>query len=187
MQPSLFPISQLPEGFQYRPEFLSVAEEAELLSTIRKLDFHDVDFQGHRAKRRVLQYGWKYDFGTRKASPGNPTPDFLLSLQSRCAGFIGTHQRSIVEAIVTEYPPGAPIGWHRDAAEFETIIGVSLLGRCRLRLREFAKQAKIISIVLEPRSIYVLADFSRWKYQHSIAPVTTLRYSITFRTAKQNI
>jgi alkylated DNA repair dioxygenase AlkB len=38
------------------------------------------------------------------------------------------------------------------------------------------------AIQLEPRSIYVLRDDARWRWQHAISPTKALRYSITFRT-----
>jgi alkylated DNA repair dioxygenase AlkB len=35
----------------------------------------------------------------------------------------------LVEALVTEYPPGAAIGWHRDARCFGVIVAISLSSR----------------------------------------------------------
>ena len=87
---------------------------------------------------------------------------------------------------MTEYPPGAPIGWHRDAPQFEIVIGVSLAGACRMRLKPWKGEGKIIYLVLEPRSIYVIQGKARWHYQHSIPPVEETRYSITFRTMRQS-
>jgi alkylated DNA repair dioxygenase AlkB len=176
--------SELPEGFLYEPDFLSEHEEAALLAHIRELEFQAFDFQGYIAKRRIVEYGWEYDFGSRKASRTQPLPAFLNSVRERAARFAEVAPEAIVEAVVTEYTPGAPIGWHRDVPQFETIIGLSLGGTCRMRLKPYRSEGKLVSIVLEPRSIYVMRGTARWKFQHSIPAVKELRYSITFRTLR---
>ena len=40
----------------------------------------------------------------------------------------------------------------------------------------------LIVLDLEPRSIYLMRDDIRWRWQHQIPPVKALRYSVTFRT-----
>jgi alkylated DNA repair dioxygenase AlkB len=189
---TLFPLwDNMPEGFAYQPEFLSGEEESRLLADIRNLTFQEFDFHGYTAKRRVVEYGLEYDFGTRKATATQPFPEFLLPIRERAARFAGLQPEALVEGIVIEYPSGAPIGWHRDAPQFETVIGISLAGSARMRLKPYvapsqkpAKRAKPISLILDPRSIYVMRGPARWRFQHSIPPVAELRYSITFRTLR---
>lgn len=176
--------SQLPEGFIYEPEFLSRSDEAELLAVLSKLEFEPFEFHGYLAKRRIVAYGWEYDFSTRKASTAKSLPEFLLPVRERAAGFAGLTPEAIVEAVVTEYPPGAPIGWHRDVPQFESILGISLGSACRMRLKPYKTEGNPVSIVLEPRSLYIMRGPARWKFQHSIAAVEKLRYSITFRTLR---
>jgi alkylated DNA repair dioxygenase AlkB len=43
----------------------------------------------------------------------------------------------------------------------------------------------VLSLALEPRSIYLLQGEARWGWQHSIAPTPALLWSITFRTLRQ--
>jgi|SwirhisoilCB3_FD_contig_61_4128977_length_2095_multi_5_in_0_out_0_2 alkylated DNA repair dioxygenase AlkB len=189
---SLFPVGpELPRGFIYQANFLSEQEEANLLDGIRGLPFLEFDFHGYTAKRRVVEYGLQYDFSTNKTSTTQSFPDFLLPIRERAAQFAEVKPESLVEGIVLEYPPGAPIGWHRDAPQFGTVVGISLLSAARMRLKPYiagkqksAARLKPASILLEPRSIYVISGPARWRFQHSIPPVTALRYSITFRTLR---
>jgi len=178
------PINELPEGFLYQPEFLSGAEEAELLHAIQTLPFTSFEFGEYTAKRRIVVYGWDYDFGSRHASETDPIPEWLWPLRARAAEFASVASEDLVEAVVTEYPSGAPIGWHRDVPQFGDVVGISLLSDCRMRFKPREAEGKPVSITLEPRSVYLLRGPVRWMFQHSIAAVKSLRYSITFRTLR---
>jgi alkylated DNA repair dioxygenase AlkB len=175
---------KLPEGFRYAPAFLSETEERDLLEHFKCLEFRSFNFQGYIAKRRILDYGVTYNFSTRQASPTKAIPQFLLPLRDNAAGWAGIRADEIVESVITEYPPGAPIGWHRDVPQFEIIIGVSLGSACRMRFKPYKQPGLIASIALERRSVYMMRGAVRWQYQHSIPPVKQLRYSITFRTLR---
>ncbi|MBV9573500.1 MAG: alpha-ketoglutarate-dependent dioxygenase AlkB [Acidobacteriales bacterium] len=171
----------LPEGFIYQASFLSEAEETELLRAIAKVSFANFDFHGYTAKRRSVEYGVEYDFSTHHTNAAAPFPEFLLPLRERAAEFGGVAAETLVEGMILEYPPGAPIGWHRDAPQFCNVIGISLLNAARMRLKPYRQAGKILSVTLEPRSIYLLRGAARWQWQHSIPPVEKPRYSITFR------
>jgi alkylated DNA repair dioxygenase AlkB len=186
VQGSLFPVADLPEGLLYEPGFLAVQEEAELLRIFSTLEFQAFDFHGYTARRRVLEFGLEYDFTSRKATPTQTFPEFLISIRERAAAFAGLPVAALVEGMVSEYPPGAPIGWHRDAPQFGTIIGISLAGASRMRFKPYKAEGRIISLTLQPRSIYLMRGPARWRFQHSIPPVKELRYSITFRTLRED-
>jgi alkylated DNA repair dioxygenase AlkB len=179
---TLFPIDNLPEGLLYQSDFLSKDEEAELLRIFRGLPFQAFDFHGYTAKRRVLEFGLEYDFTTRRATPTQNFPEYLSPIRKRAAQFSGVSAADLVEGMVTEYSPGAPIGWHRDAPQFGAIIGISLASESRMRFKPYKAEGKPVVLTLEPRSIYVMRGPARWKFQHSIPAVKELRYSITFRT-----
>ena len=181
------PASKLPEGFIYRPGFLTEHEEQQLLETIRSLNFENFDFHGYIAKRRIVQYGMEYSSSTRKAVPTHALPDYLLPYRDRAANLVEIPPESLIECIVTEYPSGAPIGWHRDAPQFEVVIGISLGSSCRMRFKPWKGEGKIISLILEPRSLYIISGPSRWQWQHSIPPVEETRHSITFRTLREKL
>jgi alkylated DNA repair dioxygenase AlkB len=175
--------TSLPEGFEYRADLLSAAEEAVLLENFRLLDFREYEFHGYLGKRRVVSFGLHYDTNEREARDTAEIPDFLLSLREKAADFARLDPSGLRQALVTEYTPGAGIGWHRDRPAYRDIIGVSFGSSCRFRLRR--KQGggwQRVSVIVEPRSIYLLRGPARTEWQHSIPPAERLRYSVTFRS-----
>jgi alkylated DNA repair dioxygenase AlkB len=184
---TLFDLGAPPiDGFKYEPEFITVEEERSLVAGIQQLTFGAVTFRGVEAKRRVVQLGWDYQFATRTASPATPVPDFLRGLQQRAGAFAGVPPESLEEVLVTEYQPGAAIGWHRDAPPFGLIVGVSLVSSCKMRLKPpSGSGAGTVAIELAPRSAYLFSGAVRSEWQHMIPPAKTLRYSITLRTIRE--
>jgi alkylated DNA repair dioxygenase AlkB len=181
-QLGLFGGPELPEGFRYRPDLITADEERDLIERIRALPLKPFEFQGYTGKRRVVSYGWKYDFNERKLEPKDDIPDFLLPVREKAAAFAGILPTDLQQALVTEYDVGAPIGWHKDKAVFGDVIGISLLSAAPFRLRrQVGDKWERITITAEPRSVYLLRGPSRTEWEHSIPPVDALRYSVTFR------
>jgi alkylated DNA repair dioxygenase AlkB len=178
--------SEEPEGLVVRPELLTADEEAELLERLDDLRFDPIVMHGQAARRTARHYGLGYDYESRTPQPGEPVPGWLLPVRERAAELAGEDSEDLVEVLVQRYPPGATIGWHRDAPAFGTVIGVSLGGSCRLRFqRGTGERRRVWEIALEPRSGYVLAGQARRSWQHSIPPTKELRHSITFRTLRR--
>jgi len=172
----------LPQGFKYRPDLLSPDEEELLLQRVRGLPFRDFEFHGYVGKRRVVSYGWRYDFNDRSLQQADDIPSWLLSLRETAAEFSGIEPSRLQQVLVTEYDIGAAIGWHRDKAIFGEVVGISLLSSCRFRLRRKAGASwERVSLIAEPRSAYLLSGAARTEWEHSIPAVDALRYSITFR------
>jgi DNA oxidative demethylase len=183
---SLFDAAGLPEGFRIQDGFLTESEESSLAERFRSMEFHDVRMRGVTARRRVIQYGYQYSFETFQMTEGPPVPEFLLPIGDRAAAFAEVPAHELSEVLVTEYSPGAAIGWHRDAPGFGIVVGVSLLAPARFRFRRGETGARDNAEArLEPRSIYVLSGPARTEWQHSIPAVGALRYSITFRTIRK--
>ena len=178
--------SEEPEGLVLRPELLTLEEEVELLERLRDLRFDPIVMHGQAARRTARHYGLGYDYESRTPQPGEPVPDWLSPVRQRAADLAGDELEELVEVLVQRYPPGATIGWHRDAPAFGTVVGVSLGGSCRLRFqRGTGDRRRVWEIPLDPRSGYVLAGEARRSWQHSIPPTKELRYSITFRTLRR--
>jgi DNA oxidative demethylase len=177
--------SEEPEGIVYAPGLLSAREEAGLLAELEALRFDPIVLHGQAAKRTGRHYGLDYDYESRTPRPGEPVPDWLLPVRARAAELAGHDPEELVEILVQRYPPGATIGWHRDAPAFGTVVGVSLGGSARLRFQRGKRERRRVwEVLLEPRSGYVLRGEARRSWEHSIPPAKELRHSITFRTLR---
>jgi hypothetical protein len=186
--PRLF-APDLPSGFHYRADFVSAIEEEMLLEAIGEVTFAAFEMRGVVARRRVAFFGESYDRGEAR-----PLPEFLLPLRASIARWAGVDAAAFAMALINEYPPGAPIGWHRDAPQYDIVGGVSLRSACRMKLRPYRPPASAArpggrrsathEIVLGRRSAYLMTGESRHAYEHHIPPVAQLRYSVTFRTLR---
>src|SRR5258708_38467866 len=140
-QSSLFEVETrpaLPEGFGYQPEFLSAKEEGELAAWLATLPFQAFQFRGFEGKRRVVSFGWQYDFTRSHLIKADDMPSELLPVRARAAAFADLAPEDLQQCLLNEYLPGAPIGWHRDRPMFEKVVGISLLAPCNFRLRRRA-------------------------------------------------
>lgn len=188
---TLFPINPVtPEGFSYIPEFLSMAEEEKLLHEIKEVQLHTFQFQGYEAKRKVKSFGYDYNFNQRSITKGEPIPEGFDFLLQKISDKLNIDKERFAELLVTEYPVGSVINWHRDAPPFELIAGISLSSDCTFRLRPYDKEKQgrksIISLPVKRRSLYVIDGASRSEWEHSITPVKAVRYSITLRTLRND-
>ena len=181
-----------PQGFSYRDDFLTLAEEASISEEIALVEFATFELRGVVARRRVAFYGRSYDSGDIQARPIAP---FLFPVRDRLAAWAGVPPDAFAMALINEYRPGAPVGWHRDAPQYEMVAGVSLLSPCRMKFRPYAsavhragtqvqRRTATHQIVLQPRSAYLMTSASRSDFEHHVPPVAALRYSITFRTLR---
>jgi len=127
--------------------------------------------RGVVARRRVAFFGQSYD----RAAAG-PLPAFLLPLRAEIAAWAGTDSEAFGMALINEYRPGSPIGWHRDAPQYDIVAGVSLLSPCRMKFRPYRSLSSTASrprrrtatheIVLARRSAYLMTRESRQAYEH---------------------
>lgn len=189
-QTALFDAPQeLPQGLLYEPDFLTREEEADLLAHIAPLDLREAKFREYFAKRRVAHFhdevdAPRYDDGGADSFTSGPLPPFLAALREKVAHRLAMPPSAFIHALVSEYRPGTPIGWHRDKPAYGIVVGISLAGTGRMRWRPYAHQdaQHTFALDLAPRSMYVMRDAIRWQWQHSMPPMRELRYSITMRT-----
>jgi alkylated DNA repair dioxygenase AlkB len=176
----------LPDGMRYEPDFLTAGEEAALLRQLESLPLEPMKYQGFTALRRVVSYGGQYDFSAQRLNEAEPMPAWLQPLREKAAAWLGIAPERFRQALVAEYRPGTPLGWHRDVPDFEDVVGISLLNEAVLRFRPYPpkapRRAEVLKLAVAPRSIYLLRGPARWDWQHSVAPTKSLRYSITLRT-----
>jgi alkylated DNA repair dioxygenase AlkB len=152
---------------------------------MEKLHFKPFEFQGFTGKRLIVSYGWRYDFNGGGLQQTDDMPDFLLAVRDKAAVFADLHPSRLQQVLLTKYPPGAGIGWHKDRSVFGQVVGIYLLSSCVFRFRKPAgKKWERTSLTAEPRSAYLLDGASRTEWEHSIPAVETLRYSITFRNLR---
>lgn len=196
-QPDLFgeaPVAAI-EGLRYENGFLSRDEEAGLLRLVQGWPLKEMRYKEYTARRRGIGFGGSYDFDTHRLKPGAPLPAELHPLRDKAAAWAGIAPEELTHALVAEYRPGTPLGWHRDVPDFEDIVGVSLHGDAVMQFRPYVSGAAAagaaasgpatLEFLIEPRSVYVLRGPARWAWQHAIAPTQGLRYSITLRTRRR--
>ena len=180
----------LPDGFDYEPEFISRDDEQALAHQIIGLTFDTFEMRGVVARRRVKFFGTSY-----MDQPQEAIPEFLLPLREKAAAWAEVKPDAFAMALINEYTPGATIGWHRDAPQYGIIAGISLLSPCRMKLRPYSLLARAQQaaapprktshqITLQPRSGYLITGVARSGFEHSIPATEKLRYSITFRTLR---
>jgi alkylated DNA repair dioxygenase AlkB len=180
--------SGLPEGLVYCPDLLSEAEEQALAARLAGLPFRAFEFQGFLGNRRTVSFGWHYAFDGSGLRQSDAIPEWLLPCRDRAAALAGLDAGALEHLLVTEYAPGAGIGWHRDRPVFADVVGVSLLAPARLRFRRKADEKwQRAALIAAPRSAYLLRGPARDEWQHSIAAMETLRYSLTFRSLRPGI
>jgi len=190
--PSLFEVpAKVPDGFIYHQNFIPEVEEHELIREIQEIHLKPFKYYQFTGKRRTASFGWQYEFGKSEITTAPDMPVFLLPVRTRAGKLFGIDPNSLIQTSIIEYSTGSPIGWHRDIPHFGVAVGISLGAACRMRFRKYhrdrsknSNRDEILSIELQPRSIYLMSGASREIWQHSIPPVKDLRYSIMLRTLR---
>jgi alkylated DNA repair dioxygenase AlkB len=172
-----------PQGLRYWPQFVDEEEEHALIHSFHSLPLAPFQFGAFEGKRRVVSFGFRYDFSDQRLHEAAPIPEFIKPFAARAEEFAGLVPGVIRHVLFTEYETGAGIGWHRDKASFGVVLGISLGSACPFRFRR--KQGQVwqrYTLEAAARSIYLMDGESRSTWEHSIAPVVEPRWSITFRT-----
>lgn len=148
--------------------FITEDEEAYIMSNIQ-----GANYSKGVGRNSIKRYGSGIPYNSRIKSKDLPTwSDFLLKklteLDIKC--------NSIT---INEYHKGQGIGPHIDSKTSGDIISVlSLAGDAVMEL-SLGKEIKTIQ--LPARSLLIMTEEERWKWNHSILPVKAIRFSIVFR------
>jgi alkylated DNA repair dioxygenase AlkB len=178
----LFGEPELPDGFHYRPNVLSPAEENAFVRQFEKLPLKPFEFHGYRGNRRIYSFGHRYIFAGQEPRADPSIPDYLRLLTGIANQISRMPAEAFEQRMVTEYAPGAGIGWHRDRPTFDTIV-VSRALHVAVAPQAGADWERRFARI-EPRSVYLLVGPVRNSWQHSIAPMDVLRYSVTLRSLR---
>jgi alkylated DNA repair dioxygenase AlkB len=176
-------ITQEPTGFTYTEDFIDQATEDALLTYLSSLDLQPITIRGNTSKRTTHHFGVRYDYGSHVLRDTEPIPSEFAPIIAAAEVFAGLANGEIVEALVNRYPPGASVGWHNDAAVYNTIIGISLGAPCTIQFRtNSADHRRVFERLLTPRSAYIIRDAARDDWQHRIPPTKSERFSLTLRS-----
>ena len=172
-----------PKGFLYFGDAVSEKEEFELLEFVHGLHFLPYVMRGQPSKRGIARFGHDYGPIGGGHHTVRPLPIELIRLRERAANLANLNAKDFVASVVTRYPVGGTIGWHSDMPIFGPVVfGFSIATPCIFKLRPKLNPRRIFRLKIEPRSLYIMKDEVRSEWEHSIPPLKTLRYSITFRT-----
>lgn len=159
-------------GLIFIRDFLTPAEAHAVVQSIPET----ADFKFGRGRNSTRRWGKK------KPYPGSfiseAPPEYLQKLALKVSG-VGA-SRGIPESIsINEYLPGNSIAPHVDNDASGDVISIlSLLSEAEIRI---GLDKITYRISLPIGSLLQLTGNVRWKWTHSIPPVTDKRYSIVFR------
>ncbi len=145
-------------------EVVSEADEQELARAIRGYSKSPMTLHDNPSRRQVAHFGVAYSAGSSSIQGSAPDiPDLLNRVIAMAAGALDAADMQFDEVLVTEYPPGAGIGRHRDAPAFGAVLGISLLNACDLQFeRGVGTERQVCEQLLPQRSAYLLGGAARW-------------------------
>lgn len=103
---------------------MTPTEEAAFLDIVKTLPFGAFRMHGVDAKRRVVRFGIHYVAGSAAMVHASAFPLSLEPLRERAAAVANVPTGILSESLVTEYAPGAGIGWHCDSPPFGIVVGI---------------------------------------------------------------
>ncbi len=190
-------VATAPLGLEYHPDFLGASEEDRLLAYIDDSEWLT------DLSRRVVHFGYKYDYTNRKLDDTariGPLPEWLTQLSRKVCQAASEEAKQFLDAlrpfeqaIINEYLPGQGIAPHIDRDCFGPIVATVSLGSAVNM--DFCRDSTGDEYVqrLVPRSLVLLYGDARFKWRHGIAKrhydmwnghktKRHRRVSITFRT-----
>lgn len=189
----------IPEGLMYFPDIIHKSLEGKILTYFTEHPEEQKPL--FKDKREVRQYGYAYDYSKRGIGKKiDVFPDCikeLISLIPEIAMDEKVEPTSYFnQCIANRYLQGEGIGVHSDHRSFGNVIACFTLQN-GIEM-EFRRGDEVHKIYVEPRSLYVMKDDARWKWDHQIRPrksdhnpkgakrlPRSTRWSVTYRHVKE--
>lgn len=152
------------KGLRYIENYISESMEQLLLNAVEGEEWLT------SLKRRVQHYGYKYDYKARAIDSSHYLGDLPLWSNEILAmlGMEDFINRPFDQLIVNEYLPGQGISAHIDCVPcFDGVI-VSLSLGSQAEMLFIGPNGKSESVLLKPRSLFVLQEDARYKWKHCI-------------------
>ena len=152
-------------GLLLYPDFISESMETELIQEIDRQTWV-VDYD-----RRLQYYGYRNELEKPYNLIPFPVPMPLL-IHQLSENLV---EQKIVaippdQVIINEYSPGEGLRPHKDRNYFENqICGVNLGSGCIMRFIKISG-GDVVDVEVPRRSVYVMQDDARYKWNHSIPP-----------------
>ena len=154
-------------GLEMYPNFIDNNTEKFLIKQI------DNSHWLNDLSRRVQHYGFKYDYRARRIDNSfylGKLPEWLTEIAKKIydKGFIDFIPD---QAIINEYESGQGIAPHIDCEPCfgDTIISLSLGSSCIMNFEKEPHSKNKTEIFVEPRTLLIMKDESRYKWYHGIA------------------
>lgn len=161
-------------GLSYIPNYIDEAEELALINNI------DQGIWLNDLKRRVQHYGFKYDYRARNITNDSKLAEVPNWAATQCKRLSdkGIFHKVPDQVIVNEYEPGQGISPHVDCIPCfdKAIASLSLGSTCVIEFINPETKQKF-PLFLEPRSLLVLTDDARYKWQHTIPQRKTDKFN----------
>jgi alkylated DNA repair protein (DNA oxidative demethylase) len=97
-----------PNGLVYKPDFITEAEEQQVLDVLEAMEFHTITMHGQTARRTVRHFGLDYGYESLELVPTDPLPHDLGWLRERAAALANLDPGEFAQILVSRYPPGPP-------------------------------------------------------------------------------
>src|ERR1041384_7212246 len=146
-----------PREFRYFEECISPECEAKLLGFIERIPFRPYVMRGQASRRGIVGFGTYFGPVGGTQHEVLPFPGLVTELRDHCAALAGLDGTEFIASVVTQYSPGATIGWHSDMTMFGPVVfGISLLSDCIFKLRPKQETRSVYNITLQARSLYLM-------------------------------
>lgn len=185
-------IKEIP-GLYYIPECITEEQECQALEYVKQENDEWNKVGTTENARRNLCMGYEYNYmskdAVKKGLGIKGISRKLRKIAEKKCREIGDCEK-FNQCIVNEYHQSQGIGWHIDASVFGDIICCFTVGGATDVY--FRKGDQRESIIVEPRSLYIMSGESREEWEHSIPKRKTIsdgrkretRWSFTYRHMK---